>query len=196
MNSKEHNLYFIKVDEVTISSTVIEEYFQCDLEKCKGACCTIENAYGAPITLEEVNILIDIQDKLVKYLPSKHVEILNKYGPYEVHKGFYHTRTFEDKECIFVYYQNSIARCAIENAYLNGEVEFRKPISCHLFPIRKINFGNDVLRAEFLSICEAAIERGLDSKIPVYEFCKESLTRLYGKRWFNKLELEIKKLKR
>jgi hypothetical protein len=192
----EENVYFIKVDDVTVSSTVIDEYFQCDLEKCKGACCTIPNAYGAPITFEEANILVDIQEKLYKYLPEKHIQILQKYGPYEVHKGFYHTRTFEDKECVFVYYDGDIAKCAIEKAYLNGEIDFRKPISCHLFPIRKIHFGNDVLRAEFLSICEAALSRGLDSKMPVYEFCKESLIRLYGKRWFDKLKQIINQLKR
>lgn len=192
----EGNVYFIKIDDVTVSSTVIDEYFQCDLNKCKGACCTIENAYGAPITIEEANILEEIKETLYKYLPEKHVELLKKYGAIEVHKGLYHTRTFEDKECVFVYYDKDIAKCAIEKAYLEGEIDFRKPISCHLFPIRKINFGNDVLRAEFLSICEDAIKSGLDSKIPVYEFCKESLIRLYGIKWFEKLKSAINKLKR
>lgn len=192
----EDNVYFIKVDDITISSTIIDEYFQCDLEKCKGACCTIENAYGAPITLEEANILEDIKEKLYKYLPDKHIELLKKYGPFEVHKGLYHTRTYEKQECVFVYYDNNIAKCAIEMAYLEGEISFRKPISCHLFPIRRISFGNDVLRAEFLPICESAIKNGLDSKTPVYEFCKEALIRLYGLRWFEKLKNVINKLKK
>jgi len=192
----EDNLYFIKVDDITVSSTIIDEYFQCNLEKCKGACCTIENAYGAPITFEEANKLEEIKDKLYQYLPERHIELLKKYGAFEVHKGLYHTRTFEDKECVFVYYDNDIAKCAIEKAYLDGVVDFRKPISCHLFPIRKISFGSDVLRAEFLSICEAALSQGLDSKTHVYEFCKESLIRLYGKKWYDKLVSVINKLKR
>lgn len=192
----EGNVYFIKIEDVTVSSTVIDEFFQCDLNKCKGACCTIENAYGAPITIEEANILEGIKENLYKYLPEKHVELLKKYGAFEIHKGLYHTRTFEDKECVFVYYDKDIAKCAIEKAYLEGEIDFRKPISCHLFPIRKISFGNDVLRAEFLSICEDAIKSGLDWKIPVYEFCKESLIRLYGTKWFEKLKSTINKLKR
>lgn len=192
----EGNVYFIKVDDITVSSTIIEEYFQCDLEKCKGACCTIENAYGAPITFEEANILENLKEKLYKYLPDKHIEILKKYGVFETHKGLYHTRTYEEKECVFVYYDNNIAKCAIEKAYLSGEINFRKPISCHLFPIRKISFGSDVLRAEFLSICESAMKNGLDSKMPVYEFCKEALIRLYGSSWFEKLKNAIKKLKR
>lgn len=192
----EGNVYFIKVEEVTVSSTVTDEYFQCDLEKCKGACCTIENAYGAPITFEEADILERIKEKVYKYLPEKHVEILKKFGAFEIHKGLYHTRTFEDKECVFVYYDNNIAKCAIEKAYLDGEVGFRKPISCHLFPIRKISFGSDVLRAEFLKICETALSNGLDSKTLVYEFCKDALIRLYGKSWFEKLNNAINKLKR
>ncbi len=192
----EGNVYFIKIENVTVSSTIIDEYFQCDLQKCKGACCTIENAYGAPITIEEANILESIKEILYKYLPEKHVELLKKYGSFEVHKGSYHTRTFEDRECVFVYYDKDIAKCAIEKAYLEGEIDFRKPISCHLFPIRKISFGNDVLRAEFLSICEDAIKSGLDSKIPVYEFCKESLIRLYGIKWFEKLKNAINSLRR
>ncbi len=189
-------VYFIKVDDVTVSSTIIDEYFECNLEKCKGACCTIENAYGAPITVEEANILDNIKEKLYKYLPEKHSDIIKKYGPFEVIKGQYHTRTFEEKECVFVYYDNNIAKCAIEKAYLEGEITFRKPISCHLFPIRKINFGEDILRAEFLSICESALKRGLDSKKPVYEFCKESLIRLYGIKWFEKLKTIINNLRR
>ncbi len=192
----EGNVYFIKVEDVTVSSTVIDEYFHCDLEKCKGACCTIENAYGAPITFEEADILEKIKVKLYKYLPEKHVEILKKFGAFEIHKGLYHTRTFEDKECVFVFYDNNIAKCAIEKAYLNGEIDFRKPISCHLFPIRKISFGSDVLRAEFLKICEPALSNGLDSKTLVYEFCKDALIRLYGKNWFEKLNNAIKKLNR
>lgn len=189
-------MYFIKVDEITVSSSIIEEYFKCDLEKCKGACCTIENALGAPITFEESNILEEIKEKIYKYLPEKNVEILKKYGSFEVHKGLYHTRTLEEKECIFVYFENDIAKCAIEKAYLNGEITFRKPISCHLFPIRRINFGQDVLRAEFISICESALQNGLDSKTHVYEFCRESLIRLYGKNWYDKLIKVINKLKR
>lgn len=193
-----HNgeVYFIKVDDVTVSSTIIDEYFKCDLTKCKGACCTIENALGAPITFEESNILVDIKEKLYKYLPEKNVELLKKYGPFEVHKGLYHTRTLDEKECIFVYFEDGIARCAIEKAFLNNEINFRKPISCHLFPIRKINFGQDVLRAEFISICESALHNGLDSKTPVYEFCKDSLIRLYGIKWYEKLLRIINKLKR
>lgn len=190
------NLYFIKVDDITISSTIIDEFFQCDLEKCKGACCTIEDAYGAPLTFEESNVLIEIKEKLYKYLPEKNINLLKKHGPFEVHKGNYHTRTVEGKECIFVYFENNIAKCAIEKAFLNKEIDYRKPISCHLFPIRKINFGQDVLRTEFLNICQAAISKGLDSKMPVYEFCKEALIRLYGKSWFAKLKRAINNLKK
>ncbi len=182
------NTYFIKVEDVTINNSLIDEYFFCDLEKCKGACCTLENAYGAPLAIEEANTLAKIFDKVINYLPEKKQTALKKYGPFEVHKGNYHTRTIDERECIFVYYENEIAKCSLEKAYSRNEIDFRKPISCHLFPIKRQYFGSDVLRAEFLKICEPAISKGLDSKTTVYEFCKDSLIRLYGKSWFEKLK--------
>jgi hypothetical protein len=122
-----------------------------------------------------------------RYLPEKSQTALIKYGPFEKHKGIYHTRIIDEKECIFVYWENEIAKCSIEKAFLNGETDFRKPISCHLFPIRKNYFGHDVLRTEFLKICKEAIAKGLASKTLVYEFCKDSLVRLYGTLWYDKL---------
>lgn len=182
------NKYFINVEEITLNNSVVDEYFQCDLEKCKGACCTLENAYGASLTLEETNILTEVFHKVLNYLPEKNQTLLKKYGPFEVHKGNYHTRTIDERECIFVYYENEIAKCSLEKAYLKNEIDFRKPISCHLFPIKRNHFGSDVLSAEFLKICEPAFSKGLDLKMTVYEFCKDSLIRLYGKSWFEKLK--------
>ncbi len=189
-------VYFIKVEDVTVSSTIIDMYFECDLEKCKGECCVIEGANGAPITFEESNMLLEIQDKLYKYLSAKHIEILKKYGPFENIKGRLHTRVVDKKECVFVYYEGDIARCAIEKAYDEGEINFRKPISCHLYPIRKIEFGEDVLRFDYYPACEPALNRGLASKTRVYEFCKDAIIRLYGIKWFEKLKKVINNQKR
>lgn len=181
------NTYFIKVDDITIGNSVIDEYFYCDLEKCKGACCTLENAYGAPLTIEETNTLVKLVDIVKQYLPEKSRIALEKYGPFEKHKGNYHARTIDERECIFVYWENEIAKCSIEKAFMNREIDFRKPISCHLFPIKRNFFGHDVVRTEFLKICKDAIAKGLDSKTLVYEFCKDSLVRLYGNKWYEKL---------
>ncbi|MCX8010070.1 MAG: DUF3109 family protein [Ignavibacteria bacterium] len=184
----EKEVYFIKVNEVTINNELFDEYFECDLNACKGACCTIEDAYGAPITNQEANFLQKEIETIAKYLPEKNKMILSKLGPYEVIKGNLHTRTVEEKDCVFVFKEDGIAKCAIERAYQNNEIDFRKPLSCHLFPIKRNVFGNDVLRVEKLSICKSAFSNGLDSKTRVYEFCKDALIRLYGKDWFNKLK--------
>jgi len=184
---KYENTYFIQIDDVTIGNSVTDEYFFCDLEKCKGACCTLEDAYGAPLTIEEANILAKVAEEIKHYLPTKSQAALKKFGPIEKHKGSYHTRTVEERECIFVYWENDVAKCAVEKSFFKSEIDFRKPISCHLFPIRKNYFGHDVLRAEFLKICDVAMTKGLDSKTFVYEFCKDSLVRLYGTKWYDKL---------
>ncbi|MCW8817384.1 MAG: DUF3109 family protein, partial [Ignavibacteriaceae bacterium] len=88
--------------------------------------------------------------------------------------------------CVFVYYENEIAKCSIEKAYLEGKTDFRKPISCHLFPIRISDFGGDVLGFERIDECQPALELGKAENTTVAEFCKDSLSRLYGKEWYLK----------
>lgn len=188
--------YFLVVDDVTINSNIIEECFVCDIDKCKGACCTLEDAYGAPLTLEETETLNKIYPVVKKYLSKINQDIIEKFGLFEEIYGGYNTQTVEEKDCVFVYLENDNAKCAIEKAYFNGEIKFRKPISCHLFPIRRNKFASDILKGDLLRICEPALEKGLELNVPIYEFCKESLIQLYGKRWYNKLLKEIKKIKK
>ena len=100
-------------------------------------------------------------------------------------------RSINNKECVFVCYENGIAKCSIEKANNDGKTNFKKPISCHLFPIRISDFGGDVLRFEKFEECNPAIEKGAAENVTVAEFCKEPLERHYGKQWYNEFIIAI-----
>jgi hypothetical protein len=172
------------VENVLIRPEIMETHFSCDLEKCKGACCTIESEFGAPLLDEEIPVINEILDEIFPYLPEKNVKIIKKEGFFLIHGGESMTRSVNKKECVFVYFENSIAKCSIEKAYFGGRFSFRKPVSCHLFPIRINKFGGDVLRYEKFNECSPALEKGKKENIKIVEFCKDSLIRYYGKKWY------------
>ena len=175
---------FMPVENVLVRPEIMETHFSCDLEKCKGACCTIESEFGAPLLDEEIPVINEILDEIFPYLPEKHVNMIKKDGFFNTHDGESMTRSVNKKECVFVYFENSIAKCSIEKAYFDGRFSFRKPVSCHLFPIRINKFGGDVLRYEKFNECSPALEKGKKENIKIMEFCKDSLIRYYGKKWY------------
>ncbi len=160
-------------------------HFKCDLLKCKGACCTFESQYGAPLKWEEVDSIKGILSEVVEYLPELHKKEIEEKGFYEVNNNEPLLRSINNRACVFVSYENGIAKCSIEKAFLDGKTNFKKPISCHLFPIRISDFGGDVLRFEHMEECQPAIELGEKENTTVAEFCEESLSRLYGKKWYS-----------
>ena len=176
----------LPVENILVRREIAEIHFKCDLIKCKGACCTFESHYGAPLKWEEVNLINNILSEVIGYLPDVHRDEINQHGFYEVKKDEPLTRSIDKQACVFVYYENGIAKCSIEKAYFDGKSDFRKPISCHLFPIRISDFGGDVLRFEHLDECKPAIELGKNENITVAEFCEDSLNRLYGEEWYSK----------
>ncbi|MCE1188854.1 MAG: DUF3109 family protein [Ignavibacteria bacterium] len=178
---------FLSVGGVLINRELSTIKFTCDLTKCKGACCTLESEFGAPIREDEIPLMENSIDAAKKYLPAEHREELEKNGFYEVKNGDYLTRSLNNKACLLVYYDDGIAKCALEKAFFNGESSFRKPVSCHLFPIRISDFGGDILRYETFSECAPALELGKKTGTSIVRFCHESLTRNYGKEWYNEL---------
>jgi len=170
----------ISVAEVLVRPEIAETPFVCNVVKCKGACCTFESKYGAPLKREQ-------------YLPLKNIEEIESKGFYEEIDGELLIRSVENKECVFVYYKDGIARCGIEKAYNNDKTDFKKPISCHLFPIRISDFGGDVLRYEKIDECKSALEKGVEENITIAEFCEEPLKRYFGKQWYSELKKEIGK---
>lgn len=181
----------ISVDKVLIRDEVLTTRFVCDLNKCKGACCTLESHYGAPIVEEEIYEIEKTLAVVVDYLDEINIKEISDNGFYEYKDGDLFLRSIDNKQCVFVYFENQVAKCALEKAYFNNRIKFRKPISCHLFPIRVSKFGGDILRYEKFRECEPALENGKLHDITIAEFCKESLIRLYGQKWYSQLEEKI-----
>jgi hypothetical protein len=175
----------LPVENVLVRQEIAETHFKCDLLRCKGACCTFESKYGAPVTWDEVSIIEKILSTVKKYVSSSHKSEIEQNGFFEERNGEPLLRSIDNKACVFVYYENEIAKCAIEKAYFDGKIDFRKPISCHLFPIRISDFGGDVLRFEHLDECQPALELGKKDNTTVAEFCEDSLNRKYGKEWYS-----------
>lgn len=182
----------IEIENVLVSDEVLDKNFVCDLDKCKGACC-VEGDLGAPIALDEVEIMEDIYEKVVPYLTPEGKALIEQEGVVvEDFEGDLVTPTISGRECAYaVYDENRVLKCAIELAHLDGKIEFKKPISCHLYPIRvtKLNKG-EAVNYDSWSICSDACVLGDELKVPVYKFLKDPLIRKYGKTWYEKLERE------
>lgn len=178
----------VTVEEVLVSKEIAESHFACDLNKCKGACCTLESDFGAPLLQEEIEKINAVLPVVKKYLPAEHFKEIEKNGFYDSKDDELMTKSVGKKACVFVYYENGIARCSIEKAFLNNETNFKKPVSCHLFPIRISKFGGDVLRYEKFNECKPAVINGREKEISLIDFCSEPLQRTYGEKWLSKLK--------
>ena len=182
------NMKILPVGDVLVRTEIAETPFTCDLEKCKGACCTLESDFGAPLKREEIEEIQNVLEEVKGYLTPEHITEIERYGFYEEKQNELMTRSINRRACVFVFYENSIAKCGIEKAFIDGKTNFRKPISCHLFPIRVNNFNGDILKFEKFDQCSPAIEEGKSKNITVAEFCEEPLSRLYGKQWYTEFK--------
>jgi hypothetical protein len=172
-----------------LSDDIAEKAFVCDLVKCKGACC-VAGDLGAPLTEEELPVIDGLVDLVKPYLSEEAIATLVKHGAYVLDEdGDYSTTTIEGRECAFVFYdENQVAKCSIEQAWKDGKTDFRKPISCHLYPIRVgMTQDYETLNYDKWSICAPACELGEKLKVPVYVFLKEALIRKYGEAWYGEL---------
>lgn len=185
----------ILIDNILISEDILEVKFACQLDKCKGACCTFQGEFGAPLLDNEIESMERNIPAAMEYLSEKSLKILKKSGFHEGKAGNYSTLCIDHKDCVLVYYEGDVAKCALEKAYFEGKSDFRKPISCHLFPIRVSEFGGDYLYYSQLDECEPALRSGEKQNLLMYEFVKESLTRAYGDEWFNFLDEYVKSSK-
>lgn len=189
----------IQIGNTIISKDLFDCYFVCDLSACKGACC-VEGDTGAPLTHEEAHILEEIYDKVKPYLSEKGIKSIEIQGvaiedPYE--KGALTTPLIDGKECAFtVFDKNGTAKCGIEKAYRDGKIDFLKPLSCHLYPVRVKKYVQfEALNYDRWKICNAACDCGAKLQLPLYQFLKEPLIRAYGEEWFADLEIVAKEIK-
>ncbi len=181
----------IAIDKTLISEDLLEKKFVCDLNACKGACCVAGDS-GAPLDKDELPILDSILEKVKPYMVKKGVKAIEKHGAYVIDSdGDYTTTLVSEKgECAFVYFdETKIAKCAIEKAFYDGKVDWKKPISCHLYPVRITQHKTyDAVNYDKWDVCKPACECGSKLDVPVYKFLKEPLIRKYGKAWFKQLE--------
>lgn len=185
----------IKVGEVLVSDEVRDVEFVCNLEKCKGACC-VEGDLGAPLEEDELEIMKEITPTVLPYLTPEGQKEIQKQGSYILDEdGDYSTPTIGGRECAFAIYDDKgVLKCGIEQAYLDGKISYRKPISCHLYPIRITKKKNlEAVNYHKWNICSAACALGKSLGVPVYKFLREPLIRKYGEQWYSELEEAMQK---
>lgn len=186
----------IAVGETLVSEELVEKKFVCDLNACKGGCC-VKGDYGAPLEDEELPVLDKIYDKVKPFLRPEGVKAIEKQGKYiRYEKSEWVTPLIAGKECAYTVFEKGIAKCAIEKAYEAGDIEFKKPVSCHLYPVRINKLKNSVEAVNYdkWSICKPACRMGEALKVPLYKFLKDALTRKYGHKWYAELESAVKHL--
>lgn len=183
----------ILVDNAVISDDIKEQFFVCDLTACKGACC-VEGDLGAPLEESELQELKDAYEAVKPYLSEEGIKAIEKEGTYIMDfEGDHSTTTIGNKECAFaIYDENKVLKCGIEQAFFDGKTTFRKPVSCHLYPIRITKYDHyDALNYDRWDICSAACTLGDKLGVPVYKFLKDALIRKYGEAWYKELCAEI-----
>jgi hypothetical protein len=172
------------IAETQIEEQVVQERFACDLSKCKGACCTLPGGRGAPLDDDEIAELQRAMPSAKKYLSQKHRDAIDQIGSHEGIFGSYATTCIDDRECVFVFYDDGIARCSLEKAYQSGETQWRKPLSCHLFPIRISRGTVQRVRYEKISECAPGRTSGREQDVPLYEYLRDPLIRKFGESWY------------
>ncbi|MCS6808341.1 MAG: DUF3109 family protein [Bacteroidota bacterium] len=177
----------IVIDDILVDQHIIQKPFLCDTAACKGACCTIQGGTGAPLLDEELHSLMEATQHARRYLSTAAQEEIAQHGVYEGTPGEYTTRCINNADCVFVFYEHGIARCALEKAYLDGHSQFRKPLSCHLFPIRVDTTHRPYLYYEQFDECAPAREYGARANVVVAEAVREALIRAFGASWYEHL---------
>ena len=182
----------IIIQDILVSDDVIEKQFLCNLKSCKGACCW-EGDWGAPLLEEEKAILDKVYPKIKSYLTEEGREVIEKQGAYVYNEepAEFGTSLISNKACAFMTKDElGIAHCGIEQAHNDGVIEFKKPISCHLYPLRVSKderIGFEALNYDRWDICNAACSLGKKEQLPVYIFVQDAIKRKYGDDFYDEL---------
>lgn len=173
------------VEDILISDDIATAQFDCDLTKCLGACC-VNGDEGAPLAPDERRHLDAVLPKVRFMLRPEALAVIGEEGTWEeTAPGRYATTCVNNAECVFVIYDRRIAKCAIQKAYFDGLVDWPKPVSCHLFPIRVHQYGgHEVLNYEQWGLCHSARKNGEAQGRYLHDALAEPLTRKYGAAWY------------
>lgn len=180
----------IELGRTIISEDILEKEFVCNLSACKGACC-VEGDAGAPVDEAEAKILEDIFLKVKPFLRPEGVAAIEEQGTSVTDwDGELVTPLVKGKECAYVIFdEKGITKCGIEKAWEAGAVDFQKPVSCHLYPVRITVYKDfDAVNYHKWNVCSPACTLGKELEVPVYKFLKGALTRKYGEAWYGELE--------
>jgi len=187
----------LQIDDTIISLELLDEHFVCDLNSCKGICC-IEGDDGAPLEDAEVKIIEDLLPVIWDDLTETSKEVIRRQGvSYIDDDGEPVTSIVNGAECVFTYTdKDGTCKCAIEKAFREGETDFYKPISCHLYPVRLQKYDEfTAVNYHRWSVCSCARKLGGKLGVPVYQFLKEPLIRRFGHEWFEQLEIADEEFK-
>ena len=187
--------HLISIDNTIVSDDLISKEFVCNISKCKGECCVAGEA-GAPLEIDEVTFLQKNYSKIKPFLNQKGIKSIESQGVYvKGIDGDLETPLVEGKECAYtVFSDTGIASCGIEKAHQQGVIDFQKPISCHLYPVRIQHYEKiTAVNYHGWSICSEACSLGESLKTPVFVFVKKALIRKFGERWYFELSKHAKK---
>ncbi len=179
----------IQIDDKLISEDLFSEEFVCNLAKCKGICC-VEGDAGAPLDEDETHILDEIYPKIKPYLRPEGIQAIEEQGTYTLDfEGDLVTPLVNNAECAYVIFdEKGYTKCAIEKAYEDGVIDWQKPISCHLYPIRITEYSNfSAINYHEWDICSDACTLGKELGVKVYQFLKKPLIRKYGEDFYQTL---------
>ncbi|WP_425076145.1 DUF3109 family protein [Psychroserpens sp. S379A] len=179
-----------QLGKTIVSETIIEKDFVCNLSACKGACC-IDGDAGAPLDAEEIETLKNIYPKVKPFLRKEGIEAIETQGTHiTTDFGDFETPLINGADCAYVIFDDkNTALCGIEEAYNQGEISWKKPVSCHLYPIRVKEYSEfSAVNYDQWDICDDACTLGKELQVPVYKFVKEALIRKFGEDWYTELE--------
>ncbi len=179
-----------QLGKTIVSEEIIENDFVCNLNACKGACC-VDGDAGAPLEESETEILVDIYAKVKPFLRPEGISVIEKEGAFvKGEDGEWETPLVKGSECAYVTFDDkNIAKCGIEEAYNEGKINWKKPVSCHLYPVRIREYTKlTAINYHKWQICDPACTLGEELKVPIYKFVKEALIRKFGKTWYEELD--------
>ena len=173
------------VDHVLVTDELLDAPFACHLGSCLGGCC-VQGDSGAPLEEDERQRLEEALPRVRKDLRPEALDVITRKGVWEeTEPGRYATTCVEDAECVFVIYDGPVAKCALQKAHQEGRIDFPKPISCHLYPVRIETYDTcEVVNYEKIPMCDPARKHGCRTDVQLADFLCEPLTRRYGAEWY------------
>jgi hypothetical protein len=187
----------VQIGTAIVSPDIFEKQFVCNLSECRGMCCVYGES-GAPLEDDEIAVLKETYFRIKPYMTSAGIAVVEQRGVYET--DFDNDRVTplvgNSEDCAYACTENGVVYCAIEKAFRSGEITFRKPVSCHLYPIRITRYeGFEAVNYHSWNVCRGALKLGEKTGVPLYVFLKEPLIRKYGGEWYEQLRMAAEALK-